>query len=68
MVQADSDSDINAKYDQMLLDCTTTYKTVFVPHLVTFTDFYSDEIVTKSIRDINDTPAITEYKKVVGYG
>ena len=68
MVQADSDSDINAKYDQMLLDCTTTYKTVFVPHSVTFTDFYSDEIVTKSIRDINDTAAITEYKKVVGYG
>ncbi len=55
--------------DSRLLEpCTSTYKFVCIPNSFSFTDLSTKQTIIKTIRDINDSAAITEYRTVIGYG
>ena len=60
--------DSNNSNGNMLASCSKTYKNIYIPNSITFTDSYSNKTITKSIRDLNDYGAITEYRTVIGYG
>lgn len=65
MVQVAKDE---TKETSMLTPCTSTYKFVSIPKSISFTDLAKNQTIIKTIRDINDSAAITEYRTVIGYG
>lgn len=65
MVQVASDE---TEDTGLLTRCTATYKYISIPKSISFTDVTTDQTIIKTIRDINDFAAITEYRTVIGYG
>lgn len=65
MLQVASDE---AEGAELLTRCTSTYKYVNIPKSISFTDVTKNQTIIRTIRDINDSAAITEYVTVVGYG
>lgn len=65
MVQAINDK---TKDTRLLEPCTSTYKFVSIPNSFSFTDLTTNQTIIKTIRDINDSAAITEYRTAIGYG
>lgn len=65
MVQVASDE---TEDTGLLTRCTSTYKYISIPKSISFTDVTTDQTIIKTLRDINDSAAITEYRTVIGYG
>lgn len=65
MVQVASDE---TEDTGLLTRCTSTYKYISIPESISFTDVTTNQTIIKTIRDINDSAAITEYRTVIGYG
>lgn len=65
MVQVVNDE---TKDTRLLEPCTSTYKHISIPNSFSFTDLTTNQTIIKTIRDINDSAAITEYRTAIGYG